>query len=72
MTAEQARRGRGQDIQREQVSSGGAEGDYCARESIQEESADESAEWSEADLEGLATEEEAMTAGRGAEWERVT
>ena len=46
-------------------------GGYRTRGGGQEDSADESAEWSGDKLEGLATEEEATSAG-GAGWERET
>ena len=46
-----------------QVSSNRAGEKYCAEGIDREESEDESAEWSEEDMEGLATEEEDETAG---------
>ena len=62
-TVEQVRGGRGKDMQRDQVSSDGARGEYRTSGAGQEESVDESAEWSGAELEGSATEEEATTTG---------
>ena len=62
-TAEQARGKRPQGKHRNQVSSNREEEEYCASGAGQEESADESAELSGAESEGLATEDEATTAG---------
>ena len=66
--AEQARGGRCQE-RHNQVSSNGEGGEYRVRGAGQEDSADESAEWSSAESKGLAMEEEATSTG-GAEWER--
>ena len=63
---EQARRGRGQTRQQDQVSSGGDRGEHRARGGGQEGSDDASEEWSgesTGELEGSATEEEATNSG---------
>ena len=48
-----------------QISSDGSGREYRAEGTDQEESADESTEWSRNDMEGSVTEEEAETAGGG-------
>ena len=62
-TAKQVLRGRGQMRHHNQEIRDGAGGGCRARGAGQEESADESAKWSSAELEGLATEEEEATNG---------
>ena len=60
-TTEERTRGRRSGREHNQVSSYGAGGEYHKEGPGREESADESAEWSGADSEGLVTEEEADT-----------